>query len=425
MNICFIGSLDYPGQLQYRLPTGEVRRMTLDGGVRRVLPLLKHVQKRGHRVIMVIPTMTSPDKHEVYDNFPIYHLGPNNWPPFKSSFYLSGSSLATKTFTKARKLVKTHDIDIIYSSLTLICGPAGWFAAKLCHKPLVLEYHDLIMQFGIEIGQFNPKSLLTKFGLFVQNNLPRRADMVVATNFIGRMLISQGMPSGRVIVIPMAADISAFHPGIDGKEIRGRYGLGDSIVILYQGAVYRAFGIGTLIEAMSKVSQKNKDVKLLIVGFHRNREIKFEQDEEIVSFKRRVEQLGIKDKVVFTGPQPHEAIPNFVAASDICVNPAPYTIAHRAGSPGKVFEYMAVGKPVVSTALESVEDVVIDGETGLLAKPDAEDITEKILWLVENPSARARLGKNAREKVVAEYEWEKLGDKLINAFQRVMKNRVK
>ena len=86
---------------------------------------------------------------------------------------------------------------------------------------------------------------------------------------------------------------------------------------------------------------------------------------------------------------------------------------------------MAVGKPVVSTALESVEGVVIDGETGLVAKPDAEDIAERILWLMENPGIRDKIGRNAREKVVAEYEWEKLGDKLIDAYRQVIENRAK
>lgn len=391
-----------------------------------MLPLLKHVQKRGHQVIMVIPTLKSSEHYEVYDDFPIYQLGPNNWGPLKLLPYFPGSSLAVKTFIKARKLVSAYSIDIIYVfNPTLICGIPGWAVAKLCHKPMVLEISDLVINFGIDMGQMNPKSPLTKLGLFVQNKLPFRADMVIATNFIGKMLLSKGMPPERVVVIPMAADINTFHPRIDGKQIRGRYGLGDSIVILYQGAVYRAFGIDTLIEAMSRVSQKNKDVKLLIVGFHRNRDVKFEQDDEIVSFKRRAEQLGVKDKVVFTGPKPHEAIPDFIAASDICVNPAPYTIVHRAGSPGKVFEYMAVGKPVISTALESVEGVIIDGETGLVAKPDAEDIAEKILWLAENPRIRDKIGKNAREKIVAEYEWEKLGDKLISAYQQAVENHAK
>jgi len=424
MNILFIGSLDYPERLQYHSPSGEVRRMTYDGGVRRMPPLLHHVQKRGHRVIMVIPTMNSADYYEEYDGFPIYHLGPSKWGPVKHSFYLSGSSLAVKTFSRLRKLVKTCDIDIIYVyNPTLICGIPGWIAAKLCHKPMVLEMNDLVINFGIDTGQMNPKSLLTKLGLFIQNKLPFRADMIIATNFIGKMLVSRGMPPERVVVIPMAADINTFHPRRDGTKVKRTFGLGDSIVILYQGRVSKAFGIDTLLKAMARVAQKNNEARLLIVGFHQNREVEFEQDEEIISFKRIAEQLGIRNKVIFAGPQPHEAIPDFIAASDICVNPAPYTIVHRAGSPGKVFEYMAVGKPVVSTALESIEGVIIDGETGLLAKPDAEDIAEKILWLAENPRIRDKIGKNAREKVVAEYQWEKLGDKLISAYRQAIENR--
>lgn len=417
MNILFIGSLIYPP----RSP------LSLDGGVRRMLPLLKHIQNRGHTVIIVIPTLKSSEHHEVYDDFPIYQLGPNNWGLLKLLPYFPGSSLALKTFNKLRKLISAYNIDIIHVfNPTLICGIPGWLAAKSCHKPWVLEFNDLVMHYGIDVGSMNPKSLLTKSGLFVQNNLPSHADMVIATNFIGRMLVSKGMPPERISIIPCGASATMFHPEIDAREIREKYSLNDSIVILYQGAVCKAFGIDTLLEAMSKVSHRNGKAKLLIVGFHRSSgRVEFELDEEIIAFKKKTAQLGIEDKVIFTGPQPPEAIPSFIAASDICVNPAPYTLTHRAGSPIKVFEYMAVGKPVVATQLESIEGVVIDGETGLVAKPDAEDIAKKILWLIENPGIRDKIGKKAREKVVAEYEWEKLGDKLIDAYRQAVENHAK
>lgn len=414
MNILFIGSIKYPP----RPP------LSLDGGVRRMLPLLKHVQKRGHTVIMVIPTLKSSEHYEVYDGFPVYQLGPNNWGPLKLLPYFPGSSLVLKTFNKLRRLVSAYDIDIIHVfNPTLICGVPGWLAARLCHKPLVLEFSDLVINFGIDTGQMNPKLLLTKLSLFFQNKLPFRADMVIATNFIGKMLESKGMPLEKISVIPCGVSTTMFYPEIDTSEIRQKYGLDDSIVILYQGLVCKAYGIDTLLEAMSKVSKRNKKAKLLIVGFHRNREgVEFERDEEIVAFKEKAAQLGIKDKVTFTGPQPPETIPNFIGAADICVNPMPYTLTCRAGSPIKVFEYMAVAKPVVATALDSVEGVIIDKETGLLAKPNAEDIAGKILWLAQNPGIRDKIGKNARQKVVAEFEWEKLGDKLIDAYWQAIEN---
>ena len=392
-----------------------------------MLPLLKHVQKRDHQVIMVLPTAKSSERYEVYGGFPTYWLGPSSWRLLKSVPYLSGGSLALKTFNKLRKLVRDYDIDIIHVfNPIMMCAIPGWLAAKLCHKPLVLEFSDLVVSFGIDTGQANPKSLLTKLELLVQNNSPPRADMVIATNFIGKMLETKGMPPERISIIPCGASATMFHPEIDARGIREKYSLNDSIVILYQGAVCKAFGIDTLLESMSKVSHRNGKAKLLIVGFHRSRgRVEFELDEEIIAFKKKTAQLGIEDKVIFTGPQPPEAIPSFIAASDICVNPAPYTLTHRAGSPIKVFEYMAAGKAVVSTDLESVEGVVIDGETGLVVKPDAEDIAEKILWLVENPDVRNRLGKSAREKVIAEFTWEKLGDELIDAYRQAIENHAK
>ncbi len=99
MNICVITVLDYPGKVQYNSATGEEKKVTFDGGVRKMIPLLKHIQKKGHRVIMVIPSMKSHDQYEVYDGLPIYHVGPSNWFPLKRSFYLSGTSLALEIFT--------------------------------------------------------------------------------------------------------------------------------------------------------------------------------------------------------------------------------------------------------------------------------------------------------------------------------------
>lgn len=425
MNICFVATIEYPGRLQY-LPSGEARRETFRDGVRRVLPLLKHAQKRGHKVILVIPMIESLDRYEVYDHVPIYRVGATNWTPLKSSLYLSGSSLVVKTLNKLRKLVKAYDIDIIHIyNPTLICGVPGWIAAKLCHKPFVLDISDIVPYLQVEAGQTSPSSLLTKLGLLVQNNLPSRADMVTATNFITQVLISNGMPPERISVIPAGVDISAFHPGIDGKEIRGRYHLGNSVVILYQGEMSGVVGIDTLLEAMFRVSQKNKDIKLLLVGYHVNRKVEFDQDKEIISFKRKAEQLGIKDRVIFTGPQPHETVPYFIAASDICVNPVPYTITHRAASPAKIFEYMAVGKPVVATAMESVEGAIIDGETGLLTKPEGKDIAEKVLWLAGDSGTRHRMGRSARKKAVAEFAWDKIGDRVIDVLRQAIETQVR
>jgi len=411
MNILFIGSLD----LQYP---------SRDGGVRRMLPLLEHIRKKRHKVIMVVPTMKSRDESGVFENFPVYHVGPARRKVLQSSYYFSGISLAVKTFIKIKKLVKINNIDVIYAfNPTLICGFPGYFAAKFCHKPLVLEMNDLVMNLGIEAGVFQPKSVLTKLGLLVQNKLPLHANMVITTNFINKMLLSQGMSPEKITVIPMAADIENFHPQKNGAIIRQRYGLSNAMIILYQGAVRTAFGIGVLLDAIAVVSQNTQtELKCLIVGFHRNREVEFDQDDEIISLKNKSKHLGINDSVIFTGPQPHEEIPDFIAAADICVNPAPYTIVHRAASPAKVFEYMAVGKPVISTNLESVANIIIDGETGLLAEPNEQSLAERILWLIENPAQRAIIGRKAREKVVAEYQWEKLGDKLIDAFKHTVAN---
>jgi len=94
------------------------------------------------------------------------------------------------------------------------------------------------------------------------------------------------------------------------------------------------------------------------------------------------------------------------------------------GTPVSLIEAMASARPVVSTAVGGVKDLVIDGENGFLAKTgDAEDISDKILVLLNDAEKRRRFGATGRELVRKKYSKERLVDDIERLYERVLKEK--
>jgi glycosyltransferase involved in cell wall biosynthesis len=94
---------------------------------------------------------------------------------------------------------------------------------------------------------------------------------------------------------------------------------------------------------------------------------------------------------------------------------------HGLGSPLKVFEYMAVGKPVITTDVKPISDPVEDGETGILVPPgDSEALGTAIMDILANESKAKAMGAAARESMSANYSWNLVARQLGAIFESVL-----
>jgi glycosyltransferase involved in cell wall biosynthesis len=91
------------------------------------------------------------------------------------------------------------------------------------------------------------------------------------------------------------------------------------------------------------------------------------------------------------------------------------------GSPMKLFEYLAMGKAVVAPRVGPVEEIVRDGENGLLIEPaNAEQLAERVLRLAEDPGLRFRLGQQGRAEVLARHTWRRNAETVLAIHQRLL-----
>jgi len=211
-----------------------------------------------------------------------------------------------------------------------------------------------------------------------------------------------------ICIVPNGVDADVFNPS-SGNTVRERLGLKkDDIAVVYAGSFRSWHGISTIIRAAELLSGTRKNVKFILVGNG--------QCYHLV--ERASRDL---DNIILTGSVPMLEVPPILAASDICV--APFSSARFDNKkvtdfwwcPIKLFEYMASGKPIVTTRFHEVQNIVED--SALLFSPgDTVDFTTKLTSLIDNETLRQKLGKRARKLAVSKHSWEHRSKMLMEVY---------
>ncbi len=227
----------------------------------------------------------------------------------------------------------------------------------------------------------------------------QEADFVLTIgNAMREDLISRGIPQEKIGVVPNAVDMAVFTPRDPDPELLEHYGLaGRSGVIGYISNLGAREGIGTLVEAVARLRGDGRDVAGLVVG----------DGPELKHLESLAEELGVADAITFTGQVPHDQIADHYALIDVFVVPRKDDFAARLVTPLKPFEAMAMGLPVVASALPGLLEIVEPGERGLSFEPEnADDLARVVTSLLDAPELAARLAANGRSWVERERTWD-------------------
>lgn len=241
---------------------------------------------------------------------------------------------------------------------------------------------------------------------FKENSKIHKADAIITvSNTLRTYFRNKGLPDNKIYVVPNGVDETIFNPFVDGKYVKIKYNLEGFRVICFSGSTLQKWqGIDILMKTAMMI-QSIKNIKFLIVG------------EEIR------DKRNIPENVVFTGSIKHEDVPYYLAAADILV--APYILIDKFikigffNSPIKLFEYMAMGKAIISSDMGQIKEVIEHGKTGILIKPnDPIELTEAIMRLLDDDKLRTKLGNNAWESVLKNYTWENNADAINRIYTK-------
>ena len=219
-----------------------------------------------------------------------------------------------------------------------------------------------------------------------------------------RLLTDYGSPAERVVTVPDAtsARLTDGHPelGVDvGRTNRPAQ-------LIYVGQLYPWKGVDLLLEALARLER----AELTIVGG-------LENDRDLPRLRMLAEQLGVAERVIFTGPRPYAEVPALLEQADVALLPlAEGVVARCFTSPLKLFDYMAAGRPIVAVDFPTIREVLRDGENGLLANPgDAGMLAAQVRRLLDDPELARRIGEQARRDAAA-YTWQRRAERISAAL---------
>jgi phosphatidylinositol alpha-1,6-mannosyltransferase len=206
-------------------------------------------------------------------------------------------------------------------------------------------------------------------------------------------------PGPRYELLPPAVD-PAFHPGVDGSEVRERHGFGDDPVVVCVSRMVERKGQDRLIRALPELRRRVAGARLLLVGGG-----PFRDDLE-----QMAREEGVAEWVTFAGKVSDEELPAHFAAGDVFAMPC----RERKGGLeveafGIVFiQAQAIGRPVVAGAIGGVPDALDQGRTGLLVDgSSAASVTEAVASLLGDPDRATEMGEAGATFVADGFTWDR------------------
>jgi glycosyltransferase involved in cell wall biosynthesis len=316
--------------------------------------------------------------------------GPVTWIPMSPPL---GAKELRWTRTRAvRRLAELLRPDVVMERYYNF-GGEGISAAAHTGATAVLEVNAPVIDHPGSAKAWLDRALLVQPMRRWRERLCARADVIVTPS---AKILPAGTPPGKIVELEWGADTDRFRPEAVGPLPFTRpFGT----LAVFAGAFRSWHGAVHLVRALREVRRRHPhDISAVFVG----------DGPELSNV--RAEAAGL-DGVIFTGAVPHDRMPACLAAADIGV--APFDVdAHRPlslgfyWSPLKIFEYMAVGLPVVAPAVDRIVSLVSHEREGLLYPPDQPDGLADALVRLRDPSLRARLGAAARQRAAREYSWQ-------------------
>lgn len=225
----------------------------------------------------------------------------------------------------------------------------------------------------------------------------RKVAMVVTTHSDAKAYHEAGVPKERMLVEPNGVNVEGFLQTESKGALRRSLGLPENMpVACYCGRLRKRKGIDELL-ACAKILN---DVLFLLVGG---------EPDEIDRCKSLIREMGLKN-IKLAGYVPPEAVPKHLVSSDILVMPQ----STHPRSTMKIFDYLASGRPIVSTDYDTVREILHDRKNAVLVPPgNAEALASGIQWLIDSPENAKKISEQSI-KDVRHYSWENRGRRIVS-----------
>jgi glycosyltransferase involved in cell wall biosynthesis len=369
------------------------------------------LRKEGYDVTVLCPRGKGYQRgYEVLDGVRVYRHpmpGEGNSPLGYASEY---SSALFWEFLYAWWIFFRHGFHVLQGcnppdDIFLVALPFKLFGVKY-----IFDHHDANPE--LYFSKYEKRDFFYKTQEWLEKLTYRFSDVVMATNrSYAELAVQRGGHSAEdVFVVRNGPDLQTFRavPPVPALKYGKRFLVG------YVGTMSIQEGLDILLEVAAHVkNQGRNDVHFTCVG----------GGPGLEGLRQMVRDKNLGDTVNFTGRVPEKELLEVLSTADVCVNPDKPCQMNDISTMIKIMEYMALGKPIVQFDLRegrfSAGDASLYSDRG----NQVADFAAKILWLLENPAERDRMGAFGRKRVETELAWEYSVPHLLAAYRRAFSKR--
>lgn len=283
------------------------------------------------------------------------------------------------------------------------------FVSKLLSIPLFTEVNGWVLAELEEYGY--SKFKLSLFRLFQELNYRNSTILIPVSEGLKNLVIKHyRIPSDKIIAVNNGTNPDKYQP-IPVNDARLAIGLPiDEKIIGFIGGCYPHHGIQHLINAAPYVLSELPEVKFIVAG----------DGAMLESWKEHARNKQVNENFLFPGNVPFESAPYYINSYDICVAPWDIELVGNVGlSPMKLFDYMACGRPIVSSRIFGVREILERYYAGIAVDVNnPEKFARVLIDLLNSPEKRDNIGENALKTVRSKYTWEQTSRKIVNIMKK-------
>ena len=292
--------------------------------------------------------------------------------------------------------------------------PDNIFLIALPFKPFgvkyIFDHHDAIPE--LYVSKYGKQGFFYKVQVLLEKLTYRFSDVVMATNAsYNHLAVTRGRVAPEdVFIVRNGPDLETFKVVPPNPALK----YGKAYLVGYVGNMSDQDGLDILLDVALRLKKLGRiDIHFTCVG----------GGPALDSLRNMVRDKEIGDMVNFTGRVPDKQLLEILSTADVCVNPDKPCEMNDISTMIKIMEYMALGKPIVQFDLRegrfSAQDAAVYADT----RNQVTDFAAKIIWLLDNPDKRRRMGEFGRRRVEKELAWEYSVQNLLAAYQRAFSKR--
>ncbi len=281
---------------------------------------------------------------------------------------------------------------------------------KLFGVKYIFDHHDANPE--LYLSKYERRDALYKAQVWLEKLTYRFSDVVIATNESYRSLaIERGHRAPRdVFVVRNGPDLDKFRIVPSQPHLKH----GKQWLVGYVGTMSIQEGLDILIDVAACMrNMGSTDVHFTCVG----------GGPGLLGLRELVKQKGLEELVDFTGRVPDRELLEILSTADVCVNPDKPCEMNDISTMIKITEYMALGKPIVQFDLK--EGRATAGDSSLYSDnhDQVADFARKILWLLDHPDERRKMGEIGRRRIEQQFAWKYSIANLLAAYERAFEKR--